>query len=131
MLLPLILSSPISKTGAVSGKLMWKFSDSRDYKVHKAYEVLLEDANQAAPATIRPQKRRGISTPSLCPFCDTEDESFSHLFLHCHFVRACSYGSQLAIHTSTLSSTTVQQWLTNTIIRHKWMDKDSMKFIQL
>lgn len=33
---------------------MWKFSDSRDYKVHKAYEVLLEDANQAAPATIRP-----------------------------------------------------------------------------
>ena len=35
--------------------LMWKFSNLGEYKVHRAYEILLEDENPSVNATLRPQ----------------------------------------------------------------------------
>ena len=34
-----ILSIPISKTGSIPDKLVWKFSSNGDYKVHYAYKL--------------------------------------------------------------------------------------------
>ena len=49
-----ILHILISKTGSVTDSLMWKFSNSGDFKVKKAYEILLEEANVSANANLRP-----------------------------------------------------------------------------
>ena len=54
---------------------------------------------------------RGISSTKLCPLCNEEEESHTHLFLHCPFARACWHGSNLALHTSEFINLTVQQWL--------------------
>ena len=44
----------------------------------------------------------------LCPLCDSDDESATHLFLHFLFSRACWYGSQLAIQSSEVVAVSVQ-----------------------
>ena len=81
--------------------------------------------------TFQTLKGRGIPIATLWPFCDSVEESASHLFLHCNFARACWYGSPLALHTSSLGPMTVQQWLINSIFRHKRMDEKSMETLQL
>ena len=81
--------------------------------------------------TFQALKGRGIPIAALCPFCDCDEESASHLFLHCHFARACWYGSTLALHTSSLGPTAIQQWIINSIIRHKSLDESGMKNLQL
>ena len=50
-----ILCIPISKSGSVTNSLMWKFSNSGDFNVKKAYEILLEEANVSANANLRPR----------------------------------------------------------------------------
>lgn len=54
-----ILSIPISKTGSVPDKLVWKFSSNGDFKVHNAYKLLSKDFAHNAQACPRPN-----STPS-------------------------------------------------------------------
>ena len=81
--------------------------------------------------TFQALKGKGIPVVALCPFCDCVEESASHLFLHCHFARACWYGSALALHTSSLGLMAVQQWIINSIIRHKRLNESSMKTLQL
>lgn len=44
-----ILRIPISKTGVVSDKLLWKHSSSWEYSVKNAYNLLLKDYNQNSP----------------------------------------------------------------------------------
>ena len=44
------LGIPLSKTGVVADQLMWKYSNSGDYNVKKAYQVLLQDTNLQSPA---------------------------------------------------------------------------------
>lgn len=43
-----ILSIPISKTGAVSDKFLWKHSSSGEYKVKNVYNLLLKDSTQTS-----------------------------------------------------------------------------------
>ena len=163
-----ILRIPISKTGSVKDSLMWKFSNSGDFNVKKAYEILLEEANVLANENLRPHiipavvwntlwkvklplkiynlvwkvihdslptfqalRARGIPIATLCPFCDCEEGSASHLFLHCHFARACWYGSALALHTSSLGPIAVRQWIINYIIKNKSLDESGLRFLQL
>ena len=38
----------------MTNSLMWKFSNSGDFNVKKAYEILLEEANVSANANLRP-----------------------------------------------------------------------------
>lgn len=38
-----VLSCPISKTGSVTDELLWKYSSSGEFQVHKAYYVLQDD----------------------------------------------------------------------------------------
>ena len=45
-----ILGIPLSKTGVVADQLMWKYSNSGDYNVKKAYQILLQDTNHQSPA---------------------------------------------------------------------------------
>ena len=45
-----ILGILLSKTGVVVDQLMWKYSNSGDYKVKKAYQVLLQDTIHQSPA---------------------------------------------------------------------------------
>lgn len=40
-----ILQIPLSKTGSVQDKLLWKFSSDGDYKVKDAYEMLMTDSS--------------------------------------------------------------------------------------
>ena len=114
-------------------------SNSGDYNVKKAYQVLLQDTNHQSLAnhfhfssppppavwnllwkvklplkicnciwrllhdslpTFHTLKSRGIANVGLCPLCDSDEETATHLFLHFPFFRACWYGSQLAIQTS-------------------------------
>ena len=49
-----ILSIPISKTGGVSDKLLWKYSRSGEYKVKNAYNLLLKDSTQTSHHYHRP-----------------------------------------------------------------------------
>ena len=136
-----ILGIPLSKTGVVADQLMWKYSNSGDYNVKKAYQVLLQDTNHQSPAnhlhfspppaewkvkvplkkcnciwrllhdslpTFHTLKSRGITNVGLCPLCDSDDESATHLFLHFPCSRACWYGSQLAIQSSEVVAVSVQ-----------------------
>lgn len=75
-------------------------------------------------------RNRRIPTTSTCPLCNAEDESAYHLFLYCTFARACWYGSPLAVHTSELSSTSVQVWVGNILIRYKQMNQDMTDYLQ-
>ena len=80
--------------------------------------------------TFQALKGRGIPIAALCPFCDCDEESSSHLFLHCHFARACWYGSALALHTSSIGPITVQQWIINSISRHQRLDESDLESLQ-
>lgn len=63
-------------------------------------------------------EHRGIANIGQCPLCDSDEESYTHLFLKCPFSRACWYGSQLAIQSSKICSISVQQWVSRTILDH-------------
>lgn len=76
-------------------------------------------------------KNKGIANIGLCPLCDSAEESSTHTFLNCPSARACWYGSQLAIQTSEIESISVQQWVSRTILAHKWMEEDNMRYLQL
>lgn len=54
-----ILSTPIYKTDSVSDKLMWKFSNSGDYKANKAYKILLNDSDH--PFTVHHRSNSVLS----------------------------------------------------------------------
>ena len=73
---------------------------------------------------------RGISSTKLCPLCNEEEESHTHLVLHCPFARACWHGSILAIHTSEFTNISVQHWLKQLLSRNIQSDSDSMNFFQ-
>ena len=53
-----ILQIPLSKTGSVQDKLLWKFSSDGDYKVKNAYEMLMTDSSP--PRILINRKECGI-----------------------------------------------------------------------
>ena len=73
---------------------------------------------------------RGISSTKLCPLCNEEEESHTHLVLHCPFARAYWHGSIPAIHTSEFTNISVQHWLKQLLSRNIQSDSDSMNFLQ-
>ena len=73
---------------------------------------------------------RGISSTKLCPLCNKEEESHTHLFLHCPFARAGWHGSSFAIHTSELITISVQHLLKHLLSRYIQNDSDSLNFLQ-
>ena len=73
---------------------------------------------------------RGISSTKLCPLCNEEEESHTHIFLHCPFVRACWHGSTLALCTSEFINLFVQQWLKHLLSRDIQNGSDTMNFLQ-
>lgn len=62
--------------------------------------------------------------------CNEEEESHTHLFLHCPFARGCWHGSTLAIHTSDYTNISVQHWLKQLLSIHNLSDSDSMCYLQ-
>ncbi|KAK9988712.1 hypothetical protein SO802_028951 [Lithocarpus litseifolius] len=54
---------------------------------------------------------RGIPVVDVCPMCNSESESPSHLFLYCDLARAVWHGSELSIKTTELNQVLVKQWL--------------------
>lgn len=73
---------------------------------------------------------RGIPTESMCPMCNEEDESHTHLFLLCPFTRAVWHGSTLAIHSFDFTNCSVQLWLKQLISRHDCKDPVAMCYLQ-
>ena len=71
-----------------------------------------------------------IATQNLCPLCNSEEKSSTHLFLLCPFSRACWHGSTLAIHSTDYSSSSVQQWLISLLIKFKTREITSMAYLQ-
>ena len=61
--------------------------------------------------TFHTLRSRGIPMSSLCPLCDEEEETTSHLFLFCPFARATWHGTSLAVHTSDFRNNSIQQWI--------------------
>ena len=81
--------------------------------------------------TLLSLNNRGITTQSLCPSSNAEDESTTHLFLLCPFTRACWHGSALALHSSDFNNTTIQQWLASLLNRYKKKrEANSMEYLQ-
>ncbi|XP_075659252.1 uncharacterized protein LOC142629156 [Castanea sativa] len=74
---------------------------------------------------------RGISSSKLCPLCNEEEESHTHLFLHYPFARACWHGSTLALHTSEFIILSMQQWLKHLLSRNIQNGSDSMNFCRM
>ncbi|KAL0014559.1 hypothetical protein SO802_001628 [Lithocarpus litseifolius] len=75
-------------------------------------------------------RNRGIIDFGLCPLCNCEEESTSHLFLLCPFARACWHGLPLAVHTSDLIGISMQQWLRELIVSHNLDDEVFMEYMQ-
>uniref|UniRef100_A0A7N2MUY6 Reverse transcriptase zinc-binding domain-containing protein n=1 Tax=Quercus lobata TaxID=97700 RepID=A0A7N2MUY6_QUELO len=80
--------------------------------------------------TLLSLNNKGITTQSLCPFCNEEDESTTQLFMLCPFTRACWHGLALAIHSFDFNNTIIQQWLTSLLNRYKKREVDSMEYLQ-
>ena len=80
--------------------------------------------------TLQLIKTRGISDDGLCPMCNCEEESATHLFLLCHFARTCWHGSSLAVHTSDFIDILVQQWLINLINALNGNEEGSFEYMQ-
>ena len=51
---------------------------------------------------------KGISNDDICPLCNAEEETPTHLFLFGSFSRACWFGSDLGLHTSDITNVSVQ-----------------------
>ena len=75
-------------------------------------------------------RSRGISVDSNCPFCNEHEETSTHLFLLCSFLRACWHGTTLAIHSSDFNNMSVQQWLSGVITMHNSKDPNVMNYLQ-
>ena len=51
---------------------------------------------------------RGMSNDDICPLCNAEEETPTHLFLFGSFSRACWFGLDLGLHTSDITNVSVQ-----------------------
>ena len=75
-------------------------------------------------------RNRKIIEIGLCPFCNCEEESTTHLFLLYPFARACWHGSPLTVHTSDLIGISMQQWLRGLIVSNSLDDEVFMEYMQ-
>ena len=103
-------------------KLIWKIKTPQKICIF-VWKLLLEGL-----PTRQLLRNRGIMDIGLCPFCNCEEESTTHLFLLCPFARACSHGLTLAVHTSDLIGITVQQW--ELIVSHNLDDEVFLEYMQ-
>ena len=103
--------------------LIWKVKVP--YKVNLFTWRILQDSIP----TFLILKNKGIGTNSTCPLCNEDDESTSHIFLHCTFARACWHGYALAVRTSDLGSLSVQTWISNILLNFKQMDQGKMEYL--
>ena len=104
-------------------RLIWRIKTP-----HKICTFVWKLLHDSLP-TLQLLKNRGITGNGLCPMCNCEEESTTHLFLLCHFARACWHGSPLAVHTSNFIDTSVQQWLSNLIISHNWNEEGFLEYM--
>ena len=74
--------------------------------------------------------RRGISATNKCLMCNEEEETITHLFLHCPFARVVWHGFILEIRTSDLNQISAKQWIVDCIIANKFMEQNKMSFLQ-
>ena len=74
--------------------------------------------------------KRGIRNTNLCTLCNEEEESIDHLFLHCPFARAVWHGSNLEVRTSELVHSSVDYWLSASIMHNINRRQDRMFFLQ-
>ena len=74
-------------------------------------------------------RNTGIIDIGLCPLCNCEEESTSHLFLQCLFAKACWHGLPLVVHTSDLIGISVHQWLRELIVSHNLDDEVFMEYM--
>ena len=75
-------------------------------------------------------RNRGIIDIGLCPLCNYEEESTSHLFLLCLFAKACWHGLPLVVHIFDLIGISAQQWLRELIVSHNLDDEVLMEYMQ-
>ena len=144
-------------TGIDSDRLVWKHSSSGDYQVKKAYNLISRELGSTIPTlwhliwkvqvpskicnlvwrllhdslpTFHTLRSRGIPMSSLCPLCDEEEETTSHLFLFCPFARATWHGTSLAVHSSDFRNNSIQQWIRRLLQIQKKLEPDSMGYLK-
>ena len=87
---------------------------------------LLYDS-QPTKATLH---NKGINNDDICPLCNSDEETPTHLFLLCSFSRACWFGSDLGLHTSEITNVSVQIWLKDYIISYLNNEDQSLDILQ-
>ena len=105
-------------------KLIWKLKTPQ--KICNFVWKLMHDSLP----TRQLLRNSGIIDIGLCPLCNCEEESTSHLFLQCPFAKACWHGLPLIVHTSDLIGISVQQWLRELIVSHNLDDEVFMEYMQ-
>jgi ribonuclease HI len=86
-------------------KQLWKL------KMHERLKVFLwRMGSNALPTKQRVFQRTGYSDP-MCPLCGVEEESYSHLFLHCQMIKPIWFGLNWGLHSDNIPAANHQELL--------------------
>lgn len=106
-------------------KALWNANVQPKIK-HFVWKIL-----NGAISTRKILTRRRVCHDSLCPICANDDESSSHLFLKCNWVRAVWFGSPLQWVIPNVTGLNMKNWCLEKMDELSKMDDDNGSLLAL